>query len=96
LTMDKGGPQHRCDTITADDVFEALEGDGETIPRTADPIAAKLLFEFSDSKKPRPVTVRSGNRATYTRDGDSDLVERFLAARGFMRGGAGGAAVATA
>ncbi|RMH64664.1 MAG: hypothetical protein D6685_06610, partial [Bacteroidetes bacterium] len=24
LTMDKGGPQHRCDTITADDVFEAL------------------------------------------------------------------------
>ncbi|MFO0873165.1 MAG: hypothetical protein U0575_04235 [Phycisphaerales bacterium] len=96
LTRDKGGSQHRRDITTADDVFQALEDDGEVISPVTDLEVATLLFDFSDSKKPRPVTVRGGNRATYVRDGDSDIVERFLAARGFMREGASVAALATA
>ncbi|MFO0829668.1 MAG: hypothetical protein U0572_16125 [Phycisphaerales bacterium] len=96
LRLDKGGPQHRCDTIAADDVFRALEDDGEMIPPGSELEAATLVFEFTDSTKPRPVTVRAGNRATYTRDGDSELVELFLAARGFMREGSSVAAMATA
>lgn len=95
LTVDKDGPHHRVDTICADDVFRAIDDDGDLIPRTADLISAKLLFEFTDSKKERAVTIRAGNRATYTRD-DTELVERFLVARGFMKGHADGAALATA
>lgn len=96
LTRDNGGTQHRRDTTTADDVFQALEDDGETISAVAELEAAAMLFEFNDSHKPRRVVVRAGNRATYQRDGDSEFVERFLAARGFMREGASVAAVATA
>lgn len=96
LRLDKGGPYHRIDTIAADDVFATLADDEESISPMAELEAATLMFEFVDSNKPRSVTVRAGNRATYTRDGDSELVERFLAARGFMREEASVVAVASA
>lgn len=96
LSMDKGGTQRRRDVTSADDVFQAFEDEGDGIPPGASLAAATLEFEFSDSSKPRSVSVRSGNHATYTRDGDCETVERFLRARGFVREDAAHAVVAAA
>lgn len=85
LTMKFGGAFSRCREETADDLLLAFQHDGETIPEHAELTKARFEFEFNDSVKPRPVTLMRGNRATYTRDGDSELVERFFALQGFSR-----------
>ena len=66
-----------------------------TIPDDALLSAATFEVRFTDGRKPRPVTIRHGNRATYTRDTDADLIEAFLRGGGFVKGG-GHALVAVA
>ena len=85
LTMKFGGAFSRCREETADDLLLAFDHDDETIPEHAELVKAKFAFEFSDSKKPRPVTLMRGNRATYTRDSDAALVERFFELQNFSR-----------
>jgi len=85
LTMRLGGPFGRIREETADDLLLALEHEGESIPSEAELIRARFEFEFVDSSKPRPVTLTRGNRATYTRGGDSALVERFFELQQFSR-----------
>jgi hypothetical protein len=87
LRMYLGGPYRRAVTEQADDVLLALEESREAIPSDALLTAAKFEIHFADSPKPRPVTIRHGNVAQYTRDGDADLVELFLYRRGFVQGG---------
>jgi len=96
LELAKGGSYGRIDIIRADDVFADFEENGETIPQTAEPVAARFVFEFADSRKERSVLLRAGNRASYTRDGDSRIVEAFFLANGFKREVTGGITVATA
>ena len=43
---------------------------------------------LSDSKTPRTVTL-SGNKAQYKRDDDSEILEQWFAARGFVNVGEG-------
>ncbi len=88
LRMYLGGSFHRAVTEQADDVLLALEENREVIPADALLTAAKFEIHFADSPKPRSVTIRHGNVAQYTRDGDADLVESFLRRRGFIQGGA--------
>jgi len=42
---------------------------------------------FTGSKKDRSVTVRTHNTASYDRNEDSDVIEKWLTARGFCKGG---------
>src|SRR5262249_61943454 len=53
---------------------------------------ATFRVKFSGSKAPRSVTIRPSNVAQFTRDGDSALVEEWLAAPGVppAQGGGGG------
>ena len=90
-----GGPFRRRRLERADDVFLALEHANEQIPADALLSAATFEVRFSDGRKPRPVTIRHGNKATYTRDTDADLIESFLRRGGFVKGG-GHALVAVA
>ncbi len=46
---------------------------------------AKFQVKFTDAKAPRIVTLQLPNRAQYTRDSDSILVERWLERRGFIQ-----------
>lgn len=96
IELAKGGVHNRVDIIRADDAIAALEEDGEAIPASAEPVAARFVFEFTDSRKERSVLLRAGNRAAYTRDPDSAIVEAFFLANGFMREVTGGSAMATA
>ena len=95
LTMYVGGPFHRRKVEKADDVLLALEHARESIPDDALLSAATFEVRFTDGRKPRPVTIRHGNKATYTRDTDADLIEAFLRGGGFVKGG-GHALVAVA
>jgi hypothetical protein len=90
LVMYVGGPFHRRKVEKADDVLLALEHARESIPDDAMLSAATFEVRFTDGRKPRPVTIRHGNRATYTRDTDADLIEAFLRGAGFVLGGKGG------
>jgi len=92
----EGGAYDRGNVYYADDLYADFEDRGESISPSEEPIAARFVFEFTDSRKERSVLLRAGNRATYTRDPDSAIVEAFFLANGFMRGVDGGSAVATA
>lgn len=85
LTMKFGGAFGRVREEIADDLLLAFEHDGESISERAELVKARFEFEFADSSKPRPVTLARGNRATYTRSGDSALVERFFELQKFSR-----------
>jgi hypothetical protein len=87
LTMYVGGPFHRKKVEKADDVLLALEHSRETLPDDALLTAATFDVRFADGRKPRLVTIRHGNKATYTRDTDADLIEAFLRGGGFVKGG---------
>lgn len=86
LSLYVGGPYHRRKVEKADDVLVALEAAGETI--ASDSLLTSATFEvrFGDGRKPRPVTIRHGNTASYTRDDDAELIESFLRRRGFVKG----------
>ncbi len=85
LVMGFGGPYGRKRIEKADDLLLALEREGESIPDRADLLDARLEFVFSGSRKPRPVHVSRGNRATYTRSSDALVIEDFLQKRGLSR-----------
>jgi len=82
----RGGPFHRACEDRADDLFLALEHEGDRIDPDALLTEAVLEFIFADSHKPRRALVRHGNKTRYPRDGDGDLIETFLRARGFVQG----------
>ena len=86
LTMYLGGPFGRRRIEQADDVLLALEDDGDAIPHTALLTKGKLAVEFEDSRKARTVSFTSLNRAQYTRDSDTKIIEQFLRRRGFDLG----------
>lgn len=85
LHYDWGGPHGECEIAKASDLFAALEERGRrVIPRTPRLARAVFLVKFRDAKRPRSVTIKPPNVATYMRDGDSDLVEEWLTKRGFL------------
>lgn len=86
LSLYVGGPYHRRKVEKADDVLLALEAAGETIAPDALLSSATFDVRFTDGRKPRPVTIRHGNTASYTRDTDAELIEDFLRRRGFVKG----------
>lgn len=90
LSLYVGGPYHRRKVEKADDVLLALDAAGETI--ASDSLLTSATFEvrFADGRRPRPVTIRHGNTASYARDTDADIIETFLRRRGFVKGVLGG------
>jgi hypothetical protein len=82
-----GGPSNEVQSHRADDVFAAFRSrDGK--PPAGRIIRAVFQVKFTDSKRPRSVTIRPSNIAQYTRDDDAELVEQWLRRRGFILVGA--------
>jgi hypothetical protein len=75
--------QHEIDIKKADDLF-ALGDRARSFLQNG--TLTKLVFRvwFEGDNKPRSVTVRWPNITKYERDGDSELIERWLSLRGFM------------
>lgn len=71
----------------AGDLFAAFEADGAGWEAETRLRQAKFSVHFTGVHKPRIVTICPPNRAVCQRDGDTAVVERWLAARGFISAG---------
>ncbi|MFQ5510163.1 MAG: hypothetical protein ACE5FN_12645, partial [Leptospirillia bacterium] len=68
----------------AEGTFATLVARKKRLPDEAELVQATFLVKFPDSRTPRAITIRPSNIATYTRDGDSGVVEQWLVKRGFI------------
>lgn len=67
-----------------EDLLPILGKHGKGIHHEAHLLSASFLFKFKLVDRPRLVTIRPANVAEYARDGDAELVERWLQSRKFM------------
>lgn len=84
LVFNWGGKRSEQETRQADDLFSLYEEKGIPFPPEPEIRSATFEIKFTDSKSPRRVTVRPPNIASFTRDGDSPLVEEWLRKRDFV------------
>lgn len=68
----------------ADDVFEALELQSRCIPAGASLVKASFKITFTNSIRPRTVSIRPPNVAIFDRESDNLLVNTWLEKRGFI------------
>jgi hypothetical protein len=80
-----GGAENETEIRKASDVFEAYAARKREFPSIPKIIKARFEVKFSDSKTTRKVTV-SGHNTQCVRDSDTDLIEKWLSARGFATG----------
>jgi hypothetical protein len=79
-----GGKDWLRETYEAPDLFSKIESGAVRLPAPELLVRATFLVRFKDSKKQRTVTIAGSNRLKVVRDSDTVLVERWLAARGFV------------
>jgi hypothetical protein len=80
-----GGAPWEIQARTSNDLFALFEHLGQGFPNGGELIRAKFAICFSDSDTPRQVTIKPPNVALYARDGDREIVEQWLALRGFIK-----------
>ena len=73
-------------THKSDDVFGLFAARGAAFPPAGRLVRAAFEVKFAAARRPRSVVVRPTNVAQFARDADAAAVERWLAARGFLRG----------
>lgn len=71
-------------THHASDLFTAVENERVVLPEPECLVRASFLVRFSDSKKRRTIKILGSNKLSVIRDGDTELMERWLEARGFI------------
>ncbi|MHB1000792.1 MAG: hypothetical protein ACYC27_16240 [Armatimonadota bacterium] len=84
LEFTQGGQYGIAGTWKGDDIFVKLRKFSRR--NSASCRIDKVIFQvkFADSKRPRMVSIKSSNIAQFQRDGDGDLFELWLLARGFV------------
>jgi len=79
------GGSHEMKMIhKAPDVFRAYKAHCQEFPSQFQICKAGFCITFSDSARPRTVTITTPNEAQYMRDEDSVIVEEWLKHRGFI------------
>lgn len=71
----------------SENIFAMLEARRKALPEKARLMAATFHVKFADSRRPRTVAIRVPNVASFQRDDDSKLIERWLVNRGFCQNG---------
>jgi hypothetical protein len=79
-----GGPYGDIEIRKSKNYLASLASRSRNIPENANLILASFAVKFDNAKNPRTVKIRPPNVATFTRDDDSALVEKWLSARGFI------------
>jgi hypothetical protein len=77
-----GGAFQEIETRRATDIFAAFESRGMGLQGVI--VAAVFKVKFTGVRKERSVTIRPGAIAKYERNEDNQLIERWLANRGFI------------
>lgn len=84
----RDGELKERESYKATDVFEAFNARGRTFDTDGRLVKGVFAVSFPGVKKPRTVTIRPSNIASFERDADSELVESWLRKRGFILSGA--------
>ncbi len=84
LQILRGGPYGDVEVRKSKNYLASLASRGQRIPAHSNLIQASFSVKFDNARNPRTVKIRVPNVATYTRDDDAELVERWLTARGFI------------
>ena len=84
LQILRGGPYGDIEVRKSKNYLASLASRGQKILAHSNLIQASFSVKFDNAKNPRTVKIRVPNVASYTRDDDTDLVERWLTARGFI------------
>ncbi len=84
LQILRGGPYGDIEIRKSKNYLASLASRRQEIPAHSNLIQASFSVKFDNAKNPRTVKIRVPNVASYTRDDDTDLVERWLTARGFI------------
>jgi hypothetical protein len=79
-----GGAQKEIEIRKASDIFAALAARGQELGSKGRLIGAAFKVKFADSSKERSLTIRPPGNAKYERNEDSELIEVWLANRGFI------------
>ena len=79
----RGDPWQRV-TREADDIFTLVESGLLKWPAADRITRASFEVKFTDSRKTRRVSILPSNKALYTRDDDSGMIEQWLTARRFI------------
>lgn len=79
-----GGRDWLRQTQQAWDLFTLIEQERVVLPEVDWLVRASFLVRFSDSKKRRMIKILGSNKLSVVRDGDTELMEKWLDARGFI------------
>lgn len=82
----RGGPHKEIEIRKAEDLMAVyLENDKRIFPKQRI-MKATLEVKFEDAKSSRAVTINAGNKASFKRDDDAELLEEWMTRRGFILG----------
>jgi hypothetical protein len=79
-----GGPYSEVRIVEGTDVFDIFEDAGEDFPPEGKIMSATFEIVFEGAKKPRKLTIRTPNVASFSRDSDTPVIESWLQKRGFI------------
>jgi hypothetical protein len=79
-----GGAHKETEIRKATDIFAALADRKQELGSKGRLTGAVFKIEFTDSPKARSVTIRPPGNAKYERNEDSELIDGWLAKRGFI------------
>jgi hypothetical protein len=79
-----GGGEWLRTTFQAGDLFTNIEKEKVVLPAAENLVRASFLVRFSDSAKKRTIKIMGSNKLSVVRDGDTAMMEKWLAARGFI------------
>jgi hypothetical protein len=83
LQINHGGDNKEIEIRKAEDVFSVYEDRAMKLPSRETIAKAGFTVKFIDSKTTRTVTI-TPTKAQYKRDDDSQVLEQWFAARGFL------------
>jgi hypothetical protein len=81
-----GGAHKEYEIRRSADLFASLRDRHRSLPTGGRISKAGFLIKFEGAKTPRSLAVSAGNRAQFKRDGDAELIEKWLGLRGFIGG----------
>lgn len=79
-----GGNHRLRERLDATDLYAALAEAERPFPGGRSIVEAVFWFRFQKAARPRTVKIQTPASASYSRDPDSELIETFLARRGFL------------
>jgi hypothetical protein len=85
LLLQFPGPYGDSTLLRSKNMFASLGARKKALPTHGRCVEAKFLVKFTHSEKPRAVTIKPPNTASFDRKEDAHTIETWMKARGFIK-----------